>query len=989
MWFFQHFSVPITPQSVVALRPDTIGDLVIFSSALEVLRKAWPSARITVVVRRGYEALEPLLAAGIEWRVAAFNPFGQKPSECRRELTDLLKELESLEPDLILAPTLRRTWLEAAVAARFPKVRSVALGGHAVDPLFAAALRIELGVDAAAVFHEIVEADGAARDWDNQNRLVDHLLGVKAALQAPRISVPAEAAARADAILADFGWARNRWAAVFAGGLANVPIKAWRPEAFGELAAWIEEKRGMPVLFMGHESERTAIEEAREAARRAGRRTPAAWLGRDGELPLLAALLERSALYVGHDTGAMHVAAALGRPTVGIFGGGHWPRFRPVGRQVLSIVQPLPCFGCDWDCHFGDGPCVKTIAVEDVSGAVEQALSRGERPFDEVLETKRLSEQTRRLIAAATPRYAALQADRLDRQHRIEDLKAETNAKDREIADLKAAAEERKAESDEKDAEIVDLKRIAEERKAESEAKDVEIADLKKETDAKDVEIADLKRAAEERKAESDAKDREISDLKRTCNEREALIFQQHDHIKNFQKIVAGMTSAQADRDSRLAAAERERERVAAILAKLPPDAEDWSEKFSAKDVHIRNIEAALAAREQEVSALRRSLENHAAGYHNLEQAKRFDRILAEKEGVIQNLNQACVEREALIRKLAADATGPTAGLNKLWLAAGSHVRMKWTGPLGRWFFKKAVEDYWMQIGVLRHYDPRPISWDRRLPKRHRLPESRLPKLGIVTPSFGQPAYIESTMLSILNQGYPKLLYVVQDGGSPEQVRAIIAKHGDRLRHWESAPDRGQADAVRIGFSKIEAELGPDDLMAWLNSDDFAAPRALRYVAEYFAEHPDVDVVYGHRIIIDEQDREIGRWIMPRHDPADLEWIDYVPQETLYWRKRAWDLAGGIDPAFQFALDWDLLARFQRAKCKIVRLPYFLGCFRVHPEQKTSQVIHTTGADEMARIRVRFHPGRENDFDCINRHARRIRFRGAIVARLLGAGVRW
>jgi len=177
--------------------------------------------------------------------------------------------------------------------------------------------------------------------------------------------------------------------------------------------------------------------------------------------------------------------------------------------------------------------------------------------------------------------------------------------------------------------------------------------------------------------------------------------------------------------------------------------------------------------------------------------------------------------------------------------------------------------------------------------------------------------------------------------------------------------------------------------MAWFNSDDLMAPRALRFVASYFASHPDVDAIYGHRIIIDDQDREIGRWIMPSHEPDSIEWIDYVPQETLFWRKRAWDLAGGIDPSFQFALDWDLLARFHQAGLKVVRLPYFLGCFRVHAQQKTSQAIHTTGADEMRRIRTRFHGEAKDDPAHIERHAKRIRFRGAVTARLHGVGIRW
>ncbi|HVW20912.1 MAG TPA: glycosyltransferase family 9 protein [Opitutaceae bacterium] len=967
--------MPSAPQSIVSLRPDTIGDIVIYGSALQALRQVWPEARQTLVVRRGYEALAPLFPPEIGWKTAAFNPFRQKPSECRAELEALLRELEALQPDLILAPTLNRTWLEAAVAAHFPKVRSVALGESPIDPLFAAALRIDRGVDLAAAFRETVPADPAERDWENQHRLVDRLAGRKTPRTAPRIAVPREAADRAAQILGGLKRASGGWAAVFCGGLANVAVKAWPAERFGDIAAWLQQERKLPVVLMGHESERAVIEQAAAAAARQGLSQPALWLGRDGELPVLAALLQRARLYVGHDTGAMHLAAAVGRPTIGIFGGGHWPRFRPAGRQSLAVVHPLPCFGCGWDCEFGDGPCVKVIGAADVRAAIERALDAGDQPFDEVAEARNLPAETLRLIAAVTPRYRALQADRLERQHTIEELKDETDTKDSEIAALKK-------ETDRKDGEIASLK-------GEADTKDREIAALKKETDRKDGEIAALKRAAEERKAESDAKDREIAELKQVCNEREALVIQQDGHIKAFQKMVAELNTALTEARGELAKLESERGRLEATLAKLPPDAPTWAEQFEAQNVHIRNLEASLVIREREAREKDASLANYAAGYHNLEQAKHYSRLLAEKENVIQNLHRACVERQAVIEQLAAAASGPTAGLHKAWVAARAYVRLKWILPLSAWAFRRAVEDYWMQIGILRHYDPRPIAWDEKIPKKPRLPDARLPKVGIVTPSYGQPAFIESTMLSVLNQNYPKLLYVVQDGGSPDATRQIIAGYAGRLRAWESAPDRGQADAVRKGFAKIEAELGPDDLMAWLNSDDFLAPRALRLVAEYFAEHPDVDVVYGHRIIIDDNDREIGRWIMPRHDRKALEWIDYVPQETLFWRKRASDRAGGIDPSFQFALDWDLLARFQQAGCRIVRLPYFLGCFRLHAAQKTSQAIHTTGAEEMALIRARFHPGREQEFDTINAHARKVRFRGALVARLLGAGLRW
>jgi GT2 family glycosyltransferase len=406
------------------------------------------------------------------------------------------------------------------------------------------------------------------------------------------------------------------------------------------------------------------------------------------------------------------------------------------------------------------------------------------------------------------------------------------------------------------------------------------------------------------------------------------------------------------------------------------------------KNVHIRNIEALVIHRDAEVAALKSSVANYAAGHGNLEQANHFGRLLAEKEAVIQTLHKACVERERVITQMTADLSGTTSDFRRWWNSAAAYVRLKWWQPFDTWLFRKAVEQYWMQIGILRHYAPRPTRWDRAL-GRARLPEAKLPKCGIVTPSYGQERYIEETMLSVLNQNYPKLEYVVQDGGSKDRSAEIIARYADRLRAWESARDAGQADAVRRGFIKIESDLGPDDFMAWLNSDDLLAPGTLRTVGEYFAAHPEVDVVYGHRIIINEDGGEVGRWVMPRHDAKSLEWIDYVPQETMFWRKRAWDLAGGIDPSFQFALDWDLLARFTQAGCRIVRLPYFLGAFRVHAEQKTSQAIHTTGAEEMRRIRARFHGERMDDFETINAYARSTRFRGAVVARLLALGIRW
>src|SRR5205085_3890693 len=114
-------------------------------------------------------------------------------------------------------------------------------------------------------------------------------------------------------------------------------------------------------------------------------------------------------------------------------------------------------------------------------------------------------------------------------------------------------------------------------------------------------------------------------------------------------------------------------------------------------------------------------------------------------------------------------------------------------------------------------------------------------------------------------------------------------------------------------------------------------PGALAYVAKYFASHPTVDAVYGQRVMVDEHDRKVGVWVLPRHDDEELALIDFVPQETLFWRRSLWEAAGGqIDASLRFAIDWELLLRFREQGAKIVRLPRFLGAFRVHEEQKTA-----------------------------------------------------
>jgi len=232
--------------------------------------------------------------------------------------------------------------------------------------------------------------------------------------------------------------------------------------------------------------------------------------------------------------------------------------------------------------------------------------------------------------------------------------------------------------------------------------------------------------------------------------------------------------------------------------------------------------------------------------------------------------------------------------------------------------------------------------------------ESKYSKISIVTPSYNQGRFIERTIKSVVDQNYPNLEYIIKDGGSKDQTKNIINKYKNKLAYYESSKDKGQTNAINIGFLHSSGEI-----MAYLNSDDMLMPGTLYFVNHYFKNHPSVDVIYGHRVIVDENDMQVGRWILATHSNKVLYYNDYVPQETLFWRRSAWVKTGEfIDESFNFAMDWDLLMRFMQTGVTIVRVPYVLGIFRVHKRQKAHVFANTLGRYEKSKILYKYHQKR-------------------------------
>jgi FkbM family methyltransferase len=286
------------------------------------------------------------------------------------------------------------------------------------------------------------------------------------------------------------------------------------------------------------------------------------------------------------------------------------------------------------------------------------------------------------------------------------------------------------------------------------------------------------------------------------------------------------------------------------------------------------------------------------------------------------------------------------------------------------------------KIGVLEQHTPKAFRVPAEYTKVLSINANSAVRISVVTPSYNQAQFIERTVKSVLDQSYPDLEYLIQDGGSTDGTLEVLEPYQQKLTHFESHNDNGQAHAINLGMQRTSGKI-----MAYLNSDDLFLPGTLWYVANYFVNHPEVDVIYGHRVIINEKDEEIGRWVLPPHDDHVIQWADYIPQETLFWRRELWEKVGGkMDETYHFALDWELIIRFRAAGAKIVRVPRFLGAFRIQSAQKTTLQLDNAGLMEMNRIRKQLH-GRDVSWEEINKNINPYLRRSVIYHKLYRLGL--
>jgi glycosyltransferase involved in cell wall biosynthesis len=180
----------------------------------------------------------------------------------------------------------------------------------------------------------------------------------------------------------------------------------------------------------------------------------------------------------------------------------------------------------------------------------------------------------------------------------------------------------------------------------------------------------------------------------------------------------------------------------------------------------------------------------------------------------------------------------------------------------------------------------------------------------------------------VLAQDYPHIEYIVMDGGSTDGTLEILKKYEDRLR-WQSAPDRGTADAINRGFA-----LGKGEVLAFLNADDLYLPAAVSTAVASLLENPAAAGVYGDAWWIDENGARIGPYPVRDFNRTLLEQECFICQPASFFRREAFESTGGLDPDFNLTFDYDFWLRLTRT-FSLLRIHAPLAESRMHRANKT------------------------------------------------------
>jgi glycosyltransferase involved in cell wall biosynthesis len=207
-------------------------------------------------------------------------------------------------------------------------------------------------------------------------------------------------------------------------------------------------------------------------------------------------------------------------------------------------------------------------------------------------------------------------------------------------------------------------------------------------------------------------------------------------------------------------------------------------------------------------------------------------------------------------------------------------------------------------------------------------------KISIVTLSFNQGRFLETAIRSVVEQQDVDLDYIVVDPGSTDDSREVIERYRDRISQVVLERDDGPADGLNKGFSRAKG-----DLYGFLNADDVLKPGALAEVVQTFKALPEADVISGHGHLIDAEGHPIRRMYSDRFSLwGYLHGGVVLLQQSTFFRKQAFDLAGGFNADNRTCWDGELWLDMALAGKRFQRVNKFWAAFRVYESSITGSI---------------------------------------------------
>ncbi|MDP3110497.1 MAG: glycosyltransferase family 2 protein [Thermodesulfovibrionales bacterium] len=189
------------------------------------------------------------------------------------------------------------------------------------------------------------------------------------------------------------------------------------------------------------------------------------------------------------------------------------------------------------------------------------------------------------------------------------------------------------------------------------------------------------------------------------------------------------------------------------------------------------------------------------------------------------------------------------------------------------------------------------------------------PKISIITICLNSEKFLEETILSVLNQSYKNIEYIIIDGGSTDGTLDIMKRYGDRIDYWVSEPDKGISDAFNKGI-----KLATGDIIAILNSDDYYAHSdVVQRIVDLFNERPDIFLLYGKVRFIEQK---TGETLVIFGEPFSLNKMKkaiITPHPAIFARKQVYETVGLFSLRHKVAMDHEYFL-----KATTLFVPFFL-----------------------------------------------------------------